>query len=216
MNRPFRYSRNTTWSRRGDTEAKVKPHTSSHNFKNSRNRYDNCKKPPQTRYDKVPGCLETDHESESFSFLSQVEEEDNFKNSRNPNDNCKKPPQTRYDKVPGYLETEHESESFSFLPNVEDEDAAMTIQIAPGEDRDVLSADDSWRSIADDSFLVSTCWPCNGATVLTVPHAAYMLCPTCRTVTPVADDRSGKYDVVGLGFTVGDVESWHRQRHAWR
>lgn len=120
--------------------------------------------------------------------------------------------------VPNFVETEHDaSESYAY--NTAEEtcvreatttaaDMIASIEIAPGEYRRLLGAAASWRSMENDSFVVATCWACD-TMVFNVPQAAYVLCPTCRSVNPM-EDMCEKDEIVGLGFTVGDLESWQQ------
>ena len=82
-----------------------------------------------------------------------------------------------------------------------------SIEIAPGEHRTLLGAAASWKSIQDDTYVACRCILCD-IDVFTVPEAAYVLCPSCRTVVPTEDQHAKDDTIVCLGFTPRDLESW--------
>ena len=73
------------------------------------------------------------------------------------------------------------------------------IEIAPGVRKPLRSAKETIRAVARDCFVPTVCVVCDKhPTIFCVADAEYILCPNCKTISPM---EGGEYGV-GLGFTV--------------
>ena len=83
------------------------------------------------------------------------------------------------------------------------------IEVAPGEFMRLRGAVETLDAIEHDFFTASDCVICQ-QTILCIADADFLLCPLCKTVSPVDASRSpSRYDCsVGLGFTPADLARW--------
>lgn len=110
-------------------------------------------------------------------------------------------------------------------PNISSEDYAnllsstgnketARIEIAPGTTAPLLGTAENWRAVARDNYLPTSCVGCN-VDMCCILTASYVLCPTCKTVSPLecGDPTAGS---VGLGFTMGDLHNMQNEIVAQR
>jgi hypothetical protein len=75
-------------------------------------------------------------------------------------------------------------------------------------------ADETWEAVQVGGYAPAMCLSCN-LDLLAIVDAEYVLCPSCRVVSPIMDDGSGFRSEesavnhgVGLGFKVEDLKRW--------
>jgi hypothetical protein len=90
------------------------------------------------------------------------------------------------------------------------------IEIAPGVNLALRGSEETWAAVREDFYLPGLCWGCP-ETIFVIQDAAFILCPTCLTVSPI----DGSFDDpqvagVGLGFTFDDLTVWQREIDAER
>lgn len=80
---------------------------------------------------------------------------------------------------------------------------ATHIEIAPGTTTPLLGAADTWKAVAHDNYVPTSCVGCN-MEICCILSASCVLCPSCKTVSPLdcGDATAGS---VGLGFTLDDL-----------
>jgi hypothetical protein len=85
------------------------------------------------------------------------------------------------------------------------------IEVAPGVKMRLRGSHETWIAISQDLYVPGFCWGCL-ETIFVIQDAAYVLCPACRTVSPM-DGTFERPDVsgVGLGFTFDDLVLWQQQ-----
>lgn len=90
--------------------------------------------------------------------------------------------------------------------------------IAPGVTARLRGAAETLAAVAADCYTLATCWVCQ-TNLGCVANAAYVLCPACRSVSPLQVDDNYSVDGVGLGFTLEQLQMWqceivlrHRQQ----
>lgn len=81
-----------------------------------------------------------------------------------------------------------------------------TIEISPGVHLRLRGADETWRAVKIDFFVPCQCFCCdadNEETIFCIQDADYVVCPICKTVSPLEGDCDARSDGgVGLGFTM--------------
>jgi hypothetical protein len=95
-----------------------------------------------------------------------------------------------------------------------------TIEVAPGEYMKLRGSEETWRAVCNDFYMPCTCKVCT-ETIFCISDADFVLCPTCRVVSLMADlqdvnchrnhygNINNKSDGgVGLGFTMKDLAAW--------
>ena len=85
------------------------------------------------------------------------------------------------------------------------------IEIAPGWRERLRGANETAEAVRQDFYIPTVCCGC-GLDILCIMDANYVICPTCRVVSPLsggadASCRGG----VGLGFTWENVQDWQAQ-----
>lgn len=88
-------------------------------------------------------------------------------------------------------------------------DQVTYMEIAPGQHVRLRGAKETWQCVENDFYLPTTCFACD-SDLCCIMDASYVLCPNCKTVSPVegwADSDGG----VGLGFTYQDLVKWQQE-----
>ena len=90
----------------------------------------------------------------------------------------------------------------------------QTIEIAPGTHARLRGAQETWECVERDFYMPVTCILCN-MDLCCIMDANYVLCPSCRVVSPMEGSggtEGGKADGgVGLGFTFEDLQRWQME-----
>lgn len=95
------------------------------------------------------------------------------------------------------------------------------IEIVPGTWLRLRGADETWACIERDFYLPVMCFGCS-AELCCIQDADYVLCPTCRVVSPMngipendGNAERGNENIgnggVGLGFTFTDLMRWQSE-----
>lgn len=87
--------------------------------------------------------------------------------------------------------------------------SSKEIEVAPGEFMRLRGAAETMDAIERDFFVPSDCVICQ-QTILCIADADFLLCPLCKTVSPLDATRNpSRFDCsVGLGFTPADLARW--------
>jgi hypothetical protein len=90
----------------------------------------------------------------------------------------------------------------------------VEIEISPNVWMQLRGADETWEAVQVGGYAPAMCLSCN-LDLLAIVDAEYVLCPSCRVVSPIMDDGSGFRSEesavnhgVGLGFKVEDLKRW--------
>jgi hypothetical protein len=87
----------------------------------------------------------------------------------------------------------------------------QTIQVSPGVYLRLRGADETWKAIQRDFYVPCECMVC-ALTILCILDANFVLCPICKSASPVVDGDMQTADQhdggVGLGFTFEDLTGW--------
>lgn len=78
---------------------------------------------------------------------------------------------------------------------------AMMIEIQPGFSLPLRGADETTRALAVNFIVKLNCMVCT-LEIQCIGDAEYILCPVCRSVSPI-EGNSGNNGGVGLGLQVG-------------
>ena len=91
------------------------------------------------------------------------------------------------------------------------------VELGPGMFARLRGANETWKCIENDFHVPVVCYACS-LDLCCIQDASYVLCPSCRTVSPVEQVGSGHFAVdhrpgsndggVGLGFTFDDLIKW--------
>ena len=82
----------------------------------------------------------------------------------------------------------------------------VMIPIAPGVTARLRGVEETLKCIANDFYIPSTCFCC-AQNLFCVMDACYVLCPTCKVVSPLEGGADSDYNGgVGLGFTMDDLQ----------
>lgn len=84
------------------------------------------------------------------------------------------------------------------------------IEVLPGQFMLLRGAEETWRAVHRDFFLPTQCSCCR-ETLFCIQDADYILCPTCRVVSPFPGRPSDSGDSgggVGLGFDLEQLGRW--------
>lgn len=86
------------------------------------------------------------------------------------------------------------------------------IEIAPGVCVRLRGAQETWKCIENDFYTPVVCFDCN-ADLCCIQDADYVLCPSCRVVSPMEGDYPKRFGDggVGLGFTMEDLFRWQAE-----
>jgi hypothetical protein len=85
------------------------------------------------------------------------------------------------------------------------------IEVAPGVKLRLRGSQETWEAIARDYYVPGLCWGCS-ETIFVIQDAAYVLCPACRTVSPMEGTfENPEVSGVGLGFTFEELVMWQQQ-----
>jgi hypothetical protein len=89
--------------------------------------------------------------------------------------------------------------------------AHPVIEVAPGVKLRLRGSQETWAAISRDFYVPGLCWGCS-ETIFVIQDAAYVLCPTCRTVSPMDGTfENPEVSGVGLGFTFEELVLWQQQ-----
>jgi hypothetical protein len=83
------------------------------------------------------------------------------------------------------------------------------LEVMPGTYLRLRGADETWRAIEVDFYMPCECIACN-ITLFCIQDASFVLCPKCRTISPIEDmidDNGG----VGLGFTIEELARFQKE-----
>jgi hypothetical protein len=87
----------------------------------------------------------------------------------------------------------------------------VTLEIAPGHYARLRGADETWACVERDFYMPVTCFACTSE-LCCIQDATYVLCPTCRVVSPMDGTMDPNHDGgVGLGFTMEDLLRWQAE-----
>jgi hypothetical protein len=87
----------------------------------------------------------------------------------------------------------------------------VKIEVYPGEFLRLRGADETWHAIKYDFYMPCICICCN-LTLFCIQDAIFVLCPTCRIVSPLEGVVLDGYDGgVGLGFTIEELSKWQKE-----
>lgn len=85
---------------------------------------------------------------------------------------------------------------------------AEMIQIAPGVEVPLRDKEEARAAVQEDFYLPGLCLGCS-TTLFVVQDAAFVLCPDCRTVSPMEGDFVDRAAAgVGFGFTFEELTQW--------
>lgn len=95
------------------------------------------------------------------------------------------------------------------------------LELSPGVYARLRGAKETWQCIENDFHMPVNCYACSKE-LCVIQDAAYVLCPSCRSVSPVEQDYSNhpffhhhqgglSRDGVGLGFTFEELFQWQAQ-----
>lgn len=96
----------------------------------------------------------------------------------------------------------------------------VLVEVAPGIRAPLRGSDETWQALQDDFYVPGLCWICD-ETVFVIQDAAFVLCPDCKTVSPVEGDFIDRLAAgVGLGFKYETLVRWQdelieRRRRRW-
>lgn len=97
------------------------------------------------------------------------------------------------------------------------EDATTLILIAPGVKARLRGTTETLAAVTGDAYTLTQCLSCQ-ATLGCIANAAYILCPSCKVVSPLSNDSDGdknnkkdNAEGVGLGFTMEHLQTWQSQ-----
>lgn len=97
----------------------------------------------------------------------------------------------------------------SALPRQE---SFKSIEVTPGQFMKLRGSEETWRAVCNDFYMPGECQVCNN-TIFCIQDADYVLCPTCRVVSPMDQERGSRNSDggVGLGFTMKDLAAWQAE-----
>jgi hypothetical protein len=99
--------------------------------------------------------------------------------------------------------------AFRSIPNAPDV-TDRKIEVYPGAFMRLRGADETWNAIKYDFYMPCMCICCN-LTLFCIQDAIFVLCPACRSVSPLDGVILDGYDGgVGLGFTIGELNKWQK------
>ena len=85
---------------------------------------------------------------------------------------------------------------------------SLSIEVSPGVVARLRGARETYQAVENDFYRPTICQACQ-ADVCCIMDASYLLCPMCRSVSPI---EGGSTDIatggVGLGFTLDDLRTW--------
>ena len=84
--------------------------------------------------------------------------------------------------------------------------AVPTVEIAPGFAARLRGAEETWRAIENDFYLPAQCFCCQSDELFCIMDASYVLCPSCKVVSPMAGCATD--GGVGLGFNHTLLRQW--------
>lgn len=84
----------------------------------------------------------------------------------------------------------------------------QNIQVAPGEWLPLRGAAETWAAVQSDFYMPTGCVCCE-QTIFCIQDAAFVLCPTCKVVSPGFGEEPMEGGV-GLGFTMEELAKWQK------
>jgi hypothetical protein len=89
----------------------------------------------------------------------------------------------------------------------------VLVQVAPGVRVPLRSGSETWQAIIDDFYVPSACLGCS-TTLFVIQDAAYVLCPCCRSISPMEGQFVNLFAAgAGMGFTFDDLARWQDDIH---
>eukprot|EP00934_Nitzschia_sp_Nitz4_P004370 Nitzschia sp. Nitz4//scaffold25_size161228//117556//118104//NITZ4_002446-RA/size161228-processed-gene-0.86-mRNA-1//-1//CDS//3329544634//4360//frame0 len=83
----------------------------------------------------------------------------------------------------------------------------MEVEISPGSYMPMIGAAETTQAIRDGRVCSTTCFGCDSL-LYCVMTSVCVICPTCKTVSPVAFDQQGlTVEGVGLGVSADDYQT---------
>lgn len=119
------------------------------------------------------------------------------------------PPQTPYD---GRF---HQPPALPPRPTPPPLQHPILIDVAPGVKSPLRGSNETWEAIRADFYMPALCLGCQ-ATIFCIQDAGFVICPTCKTVSPMDDIIDKETAGVGLGFTYKDLVRWQAEIHGER
>jgi len=89
------------------------------------------------------------------------------------------------------------------------------IEISPGVFLPLHGSQETLEAMTNDALVACACFCCS-ADLYCVRTADYVLCPTCRVISPISDDSCDAAAGVGLGLTAREYHAWQREQRASR
>lgn len=77
-----------------------------------------------------------------------------------------------------------------------------TIEISPGMHLRLRGANETWEAVQLDFYIPCLCICCENKTIFCIEDADYVVCPSCKTVSPLERRNGTQEGGVGLGFTM--------------
>jgi hypothetical protein len=85
--------------------------------------------------------------------------------------------------------------------------APIMLEVSPGILARLRDAHETWTYLQRDFYLPASCKGCS-VELTCIKNLDYVLCPTCRTVSPIDGPQETRGGGLGLGFTVDDLRRW--------
>lgn len=88
----------------------------------------------------------------------------------------------------------------------------LKIEIAPGVQARLRGSRETFQAVENDFYRPVMCADCQKSDLCCILDASYLLCPKCRSVSPLEDGNPNiAQGGVGLGFTLDDLRVWQSQ-----
>jgi hypothetical protein len=85
--------------------------------------------------------------------------------------------------------------------------APTMLEVSPGVHARLRGAHETWTFLQRDFYLPTSCKGCS-VELTCIKNLDYVLCPTCRIVSPIDGPPETRGGGLGLGFTVDDLRRW--------
>jgi hypothetical protein len=101
------------------------------------------------------------------------------------------------------------SASDTYLSSANENPQEVKVEISPNVWVRLRGADETWACVEQDFFMPVVCFGC-ASELCCIQDADFVLCPTCRVVSPMNGivDAASSDGGVGLGFTFDDLMKW--------
>ena len=91
----------------------------------------------------------------------------------------------------------------------------LLIEISPGVAARVCGAKETYQAVENDFYRPATCQICQ-SDVCCILDASYLLCPKCRSVSPLEGGNTDGDLTIGMGFTMDQLQTWQSEILATR